>query len=89
MQTLLVNLIFFAVVGAVFLIARRSKNWGYVPRLSGKTGGISGETALASFLLCSGVGLTTTRRIGQAPRINEATVMNADDLQLYTARQAM
>jgi hypothetical protein len=44
-----VNLIFFAVVGAVFLIARRSKNWGYVPRLSGKTGGISGETALASF----------------------------------------
>jgi hypothetical protein len=49
LQTLLVNLIFFAVVGAVFLIARRSKNWGYVPRLSGKTGGISGETALASF----------------------------------------
>jgi hypothetical protein len=86
MQTLLVNLIFFAVVGAVFLIALRSKNWGYVPRLSGKTGGISGETALASFFALL---LTTTRRIGQAPRINEATVINADDLQLYTARQAM
>src|SRR4029453_15978083 len=38
------------------------------------------------FLLCSGVGLTTTRRIGQAPRLNEATVMTADDLKLYTAR---
>ena len=84
MQTLLVDLILAAAVAVVFLIARRSKNWGYVLRLSGKTG-----STLAIFLLCSGVGLTTTRRIGQAPRINEATVMNADDLQLYTARQVM
>jgi len=86
MQTLLVNLIFFAVVGAVFLIARRSKNWGYVPRLSGKTGGISGETALASFFALFW-GWADYNPM--APRINEATVMNADDLQLYTARQAM
>jgi hypothetical protein len=50
MQTLLVDLILAAAVGVVFLIARRSKNWGYLPRLSGKTGGISaGETALANF----------------------------------------
>jgi hypothetical protein len=28
-----------AAVGVVFLIARRSKNWGYLPRLSGKTVG--------------------------------------------------
>ena len=39
MQSLLVDLILAAVVGLVFLIARRSKNWGYVPRLSGKTVG--------------------------------------------------
>jgi hypothetical protein len=45
MQTLLVDLILAAGVGAVFLIALRSKNWGYVPRLSGKTG----ETALSNF----------------------------------------
>ena len=84
MQTLLVDLILAAAVGVVFLIARRSKNWGYLPRLSAKTVG-----NWLIFLPCSGVGLTTTRRIGQAPRINEATVMNADDLQLYTARQVM
>ena len=39
MQTLLVDLILAAAVGVVFLIARRSKNWGYLPRLSGKTVG--------------------------------------------------
>jgi hypothetical protein len=50
MQTLFVDLTLAAVAGAVFLIARRSKNWGYMPRLSGKTGGISvGETAIAKF----------------------------------------
>jgi hypothetical protein len=38
MQTLLVDLILAAAVAVVFLIARRSKNWGYVLRLSGKTG---------------------------------------------------
>jgi hypothetical protein len=42
MQTLLVDLILAAAVGAVFLIALQSKNWGYVPRLSG-------TTALANF----------------------------------------
>ena len=70
MQTLLVALILAAVVGAVFLIARRGY-WGYAQRLSDKAHGVSGETAIANFLLCSVVGPTTTRRIGQALHINE------------------
>ena len=86
MQTLLVDLILAAAVGVVFLIARQSKNWGYMPRLSQRGGE---NQHWLNFLVCSGVGQTTTRRIGQAPRINEATGMNADDLQLNTARQAM
>ena len=87
MQTLLVDLILAAAVGVVFLVARRSKNWGYLPRLSGKTGGISaGETALANFFALFWSWADYTRRIGQAPRFNEATVMTADDLKLYTAR---
>jgi hypothetical protein len=50
MQTLLVALILAAVVGAVFLIARRGY-WGYPQRLSDndKARGISGETAIAKF----------------------------------------
>jgi hypothetical protein len=35
--------------GRGFLNRTSIKELGYVPRLSGKTGGISGETALASF----------------------------------------
>jgi hypothetical protein len=50
MQTLLVDLILAAAVGVVFLIARQSKNWGYMPRFSRKRDGISaGESALANF----------------------------------------
>jgi hypothetical protein len=50
MQTLLVDLILAAAVGVVFLIARQSKNWGYIPRFSRKRDGISaGESALANF----------------------------------------
>jgi hypothetical protein len=48
MQTLLVALILAAVVGAVFLIARRGY-WGYAQRHSDKAHGISGETAIAKF----------------------------------------
>ena len=48
MQTLLVALILAAVVGAVFLIARRGY-WGYAQRLSDKAHGLSGETAIAKF----------------------------------------
>ena len=47
MQTLLVALILAAVVGAVFLIARRGY-WGYPQRLSDEARG-SGETAIAKF----------------------------------------
>jgi uncharacterized membrane protein len=39
MQTLLLDLILAAAVGVIFLIARRSKNWGYMPRFSSKTVG--------------------------------------------------
>jgi len=42
MQTLLVALILAAVVGAVFLIARRGY-WGYPQRLSDESRGISGR----------------------------------------------
>jgi hypothetical protein len=55
MQTLLVDLILAAAVGAVFLIARRPKMpiavlyWDHAQRLSGKARGISGETAMAKF----------------------------------------
>jgi hypothetical protein len=48
MQTLLVALILAAVVGTVFLIARRGY-WGYAQRRSDKAHGISGETAIAKF----------------------------------------
>jgi hypothetical protein len=48
MQTLLVALILAAVVGAVFLIARRGY-WGFAQRHSDKAHGISGETAIAKF----------------------------------------
>jgi hypothetical protein len=48
MQPLLVALILAAVVGAVFLIARRGY-WGYPQRLSDEARGISGETAMAKF----------------------------------------
>src|SRR5215831_14615505 len=47
MQTSLVALILAAVVGAVFLIARRGY-WGYPQRLSDEARG-SGETAIAKF----------------------------------------
>jgi hypothetical protein len=49
MQTLLVDLILAAAVGVVFLIARQSKNWGYMPRLSQRGGISAGESALAKF----------------------------------------
>jgi hypothetical protein len=55
MQTLLVDLILAAAVGAVFLIARRPKTpiavlyWDYAQRLSGKARGISGEKAMGKF----------------------------------------
>jgi hypothetical protein len=55
MQTLLVDLILVAAVGAVFLIARRPRtpiavlNWNHAQRLSGKARGTSGETATAKF----------------------------------------
>jgi hypothetical protein len=79
MQTLLVDLILAAVVGVVFLVARRSKNWGYLPRLSGKTGGISaGETALANFFaLFWGWADYNPKDWSSAP-FNEATVMSAE-----------
>jgi hypothetical protein len=50
MQTSLVALILAAVVGAVFLIARRGY-WGYAQRLSDndKARGTSGQTAIAKF----------------------------------------
>jgi hypothetical protein len=48
MQTLLVALILAAVVGAVFLIARRGY-WGYPQRLSDEARSISGETPIAKF----------------------------------------
>ncbi len=89
MQTLLVDLILAAAVGVVFLIARQSKNWGYMPRLSQRGGISAGESALAKFFALFWGWADYNRRIGQAPRINEATGMNADDLQLNTARQAM
>ena len=47
MQTSLVALILAAVVGAVFLIARRGY-WGYPQRVSDEARG-SGETAIAKF----------------------------------------
>jgi hypothetical protein len=31
-----------------------------------------------SFLICSGVGQTTSQRIGQAPHINEATLLEME-----------
>jgi hypothetical protein len=48
MQSLLVALILTAVVGAVFLIARRGY-WGYPQRVSDEARSISGETGLAKF----------------------------------------
>ncbi len=51
MQTLLVDLILAAAVGVVFLIARQSKNWGYMPRLSQRGGISAGESALAKFFV--------------------------------------
>jgi hypothetical protein len=55
MQTLLVDLILAAAVGAVFLIARRPKTpiaalyWDYASRLSGKERGISMAKFFALF----------------------------------------
>jgi hypothetical protein len=57
MQTLVVDLILAAAVGAVFLIALRPKTpiaalyWDYAQRLSSKARGISGETTAKFFAL--------------------------------------
>jgi len=53
MLSLLVALILTAVVGAVFLIARRGY-WGYPQRVSDEARSISGETGLA---ICFVLGL--------------------------------